>query len=807
MMNPCVKTLIILIIATLTSLEGTAQFSREPFAQGELLVKIKGSKGQENAFLQRTGSRKLESLRGSEWTLIALPKGVSVESARDSFAQDPAIKSVQPNYYYYLDVTPNDPRFGELYGMTKIAAPAAWDISTGSMNTIVAVIDTGIQYTHEDLAANIWTNTGETPGNNIDDDGNGFIDDVYGYDFRFNDNDPNDEHGHGTHVAGTIGAVGNNAIGVVGVNWKVRLMAIKIYDSTGFGTTSAMLINAYNYVTMMRNRGENIRVTNNSYSGCDEACGYDQATKDALDAMADAGILNVFAAGNQNRNVDTDPAYPGSYDSPGVLTVAASTSTDTRSGFSNFGVTNVDLAAPGSGILSTIFNGTGYGTKSGTSMASPHVAGAAGLLSSHNPGLSPASLKATLMNSVDQLANWSGVVKTGGRLNIANALSNQTSCLISLNPSSQFIFPEGGSFQVNVSAPVNCDYTVKNNASFATLTSASQGSGNSTVRYDVGFNSAMPRSGVIKIGDREFSISQSAHKMFPHRGFVDFEGDGWTDYSAIQDVNGRMIWHMYGSLGYRAFDFGLFAEDIPVPGHYDDDLINDIAVWRRSTGTFYVLRSSDGQVQIVNFGLNGDNPLATQDFDGDGRNDFAVTRKANGKLIWFILRSSDGQVSIFQFGNDTDKLVRGDYDGDGKADPAVYRPETDSPANTFFVLRSSDQVMTAATFGISSIDELVPNDFDGDGKTDFAVWRTTTGVWHVLRSSDGGYQSVHFGTSGDKPTPGDYDGDGRTDYSVWRPGGAGASGTFYKYSVLTGFSAIQWGNSASLLPAEIVRTP
>ncbi len=359
-----------------------------------------------------------------------------VATAPQLLGKNPDIEAVQPNFYYYLAAAPNDTRFSELWGMNAISAPAAWDIATGNANTVVAVIDTGIQYTHEDLAANMWSNPGETPGNGIDDDGNGFIDDVYGYDFRFNDSDPLDEHGHGTHVAGTIGAKGNNALGVVGVNWNVRLMAIKIYDATGFGTTSAMLINAYNYVTLMKINGVNIRVTNNSYSGCDEACGYDQATKDALDAMGNAGILNVFAAGNDNTDIDSTPAFPASYTSPTVLSVASSTSTDARSGFSNFGPVSVDLAAPGSGILSTIFNGSGYGSKSGTSMASPHTAGAAALLSSHNPALSPSSLKATLMNSVDPLANWSGVVKTGGRLNIANALSNQTNCTIALSPGS-----------------------------------------------------------------------------------------------------------------------------------------------------------------------------------------------------------------------------------------------------------------------------------------------------------------------------------------------------------------------------------
>ncbi|MDH3529522.1 MAG: S8 family serine peptidase, partial [Acidobacteriota bacterium] len=635
MMNLLWKLLLFATIASLSVVDAKAQFSRELFAPGELLVRLKPA--SEAAFYARSGAVKREGLYQSAWTLVSLPKGTSVESASSSFLRDPAVEAVQPNFYYYLAVDPDDTHFGTLWGMPQISAPLAWDTETGSSDTIVAVIDTGIRYTHEDLAANIWTNPLEIPGNNTDDDSNGLIDDVYGYDFFFNDNNPDDDFGHGTHVAGTIGAAGNNAIGVVGVNWNVKMIAVKIYDSTGFGTTSAMLINAYNYITALKLRGENIRVTNNSYAGCDEACGYDQATKDALDAMGDAGILNVFAAGNDARDVETAPAYPASYNSASVLSAAASTSTDTRSGFSNFGAISVDLAAPGSGIISTIFNGTGYGSKSGTSMASPHVAGAAALLSSHNPALNNASLKATLMNTVDALANWDGAVRSGGRLNVANALANQTVCDITLNPESQFVFPEGGDFAIDVTVPDGCDYNVKKNADlfFGTITSPETGSGDSTISYSVSGNSGQLRGGKIFIGDREFQITQSTSQAFPHRGFIDFEGDGRTDFTAIQNIGGQMIWHTLGSGGYQGFSFGLFADDVPIPGHYDGDLINDLAVWRRSTGTFYVYLSATSAVQVVNFGVDGDNPIVTQDFDGDGINDFAVVRKQNGKLIWY----------------------------------------------------------------------------------------------------------------------------------------------------------------------------
>ena len=374
-------------------------------------------------------------------------------------------------------------------------------------------------------------------------------------------------------------------------------------------------------------------------------------------------------------------------------------------------------------------------------------------------------------------------------------------------PRRSLFTPEGGSFEIAVTSPDNCDYTVTkdNNAFFVTITSNGQATGDSVVTYDVEANSELPRGGKILIGDAEVQVTQAPGKLFPHRGFVDFDGDGRTDLVSIEDVGGQMVWHV--EFPQNDFSFGLFADDIPIPGHYDNDDINDFAVWRRSTGTFYVFKSSDSSVQIVTFGLDGDDPLVTQDFDGDGIYDLAVVRKQGGKLVWYILRSTDGGVTIVQFGNETDQPIRGDYDGDGKADIGVYRPSTDSPANTFFVLKSSDQTALIVPFGVSGTDELVPNDFDGDGKTDFAVWRSTTGDWHLLRSGDNySYHVFHFGSPGDLPTPGDYDGDGRTDYSVWRPGTGGGAGTHYQYSLWQGFGSSMFGSSERMFPTEIVRT-
>ncbi len=484
-----------------------------PFVEGELLVKFSKSSADKTAKASRlkAGSSLLEELKGTEWQRIRLPKGMSVDEAVRLYEKDPSVAAVQPNFYYRLLATPNDPQYSNsgLYGLQNISAPAAWDLSTGSPDVVVVVIDTGIRLTHEDLAANIWTNTDEIPGNGIDDDNNGFIDDFYGWDFRYDDNDPSDQHGHGTHVAGTIGAVGNNALGIVGVNWNVKLMAIKIYSPSGTDTTSAMLINAYNYVRMMKQRGVNIRVTNNSYGGCGEACGYDHATREAIDALGEAGILNVFAAGNNNRNTDTVPFYPGSYDLPSILNVANSNSSDQRGPSSNYGAVTVDLAAPGTGILSTT-NGSNssYGNSSGTSMAAPHVAGAAALLAAHRPDLSASSLKATLMNNVDALPAWNGLVKTGGRLNVAAALSAPTICTAVVGTENLFVGTKGGVFSVDASMPQNCDYSVRGEYFWIQALTRSA-SGTQTVQFRVSVNNTIFRSGNLRIGDKLIQITQS----------------------------------------------------------------------------------------------------------------------------------------------------------------------------------------------------------------------------------------------------------------------------------------------------------
>jgi subtilisin family serine protease/subtilisin-like proprotein convertase family protein len=374
-------------------------------------------------------------------------QGVSVADALRAYRASGLVQYAEPNYTVHLMLTPNDPQFGSLYGLhntgqaggtsdADIDAPAAWDTTTGSSTVVVAVIDTGVDYTHPDLVNNIWINQGEIPNNNVDDDGNGVIDDIHGANFIGSgippSGDPMDDHYHGTHVAGTIGAEGNNGIGVVGVAWDVQIMALKFLDAGGSGYIDDA-IEAVEYATMMRTQyGVNVRLTSNSWGGGP----YTQALYDAIEAGGDAGILFVAAAGNSGTDADFDPMYPAAYDSPYIVSVAATDRNDAYAYFSNWGATSVDLAAPGVDVLSTM-PGNSYGTLSGTSMATPHVSGTAALVWSEFPALTPLQVKERLLSGVDDISaipgNSSKPTVTNGRLNAQGAL-DATNDLIPPDP-------------------------------------------------------------------------------------------------------------------------------------------------------------------------------------------------------------------------------------------------------------------------------------------------------------------------------------------------------------------------------------
>ena len=368
---------------------------------------------------------------------VKIREGLEVMEAVSQYRLDPTVEHVQPNFIYRFYTSPDDTLFPEQWGLhntgqtifeiagtedADIDAPEAWTIATGSHDVVIAVIDSGVAYNHPDLKDNIWVNPGEVAGDELDNDGNGYIDDIYGWDFFDNDNDPLDDavDGHGTHVAGIIGAVGNNGIGVSGVNWNVSIMAIKIGGAEGFGTTLTG-VSAINYAVK-----NGARVINASWGGYD----FDQLLYDTIQAAGNAGALFVAATGNAGSDSDAIPSYPDGFDLQNIISVAATDQNDDLATTnvagatfsSNYGADSVDVSAPGVNVLSAT-TGNNYSYMDGTSVASCFVTGLAGLLLSVNPDLTVAQLKELILDGVDPKPGLAGRLVTGGGINAFNSLN------------------------------------------------------------------------------------------------------------------------------------------------------------------------------------------------------------------------------------------------------------------------------------------------------------------------------------------------------------------------------------------------
>ncbi len=458
--------------STNTSTTNNSKRAEAEYVPGEVLVRFRSEEtvvgGEESVpmpLLARGTGREIQaSIEKFDGAEMVRGLRLARVPAEDTLKAVEALKAradvlyAEPNYIWHKTNTPNDASYGDLWGLKNtgqtgnndqsptqpapqpgtpgadIKAEQAWNTTTGSRSVVVGVVDEGIDINHPDLQPNIWVNPGEVAGNGIDDDGNGFVDDVNGWDFNSNDRTvydgapTNDIDSHGTHVAGTIGARGNNGVGVAGVNWQVSLMSLKVLGVGGGSTVN--IIKAYAYARMMREQhGINIRVLNNSYGGS----GFSQAAFDAISALNEAGILFVAAAGNDANDSFNFPDYPASYDLPNVIAVAATDRFDQLAVFSNFGARSVSMGAPGRGILSTTPNNT-YQFFSGTSMATPHVTGAAALVCASipgcagsaaiNSGISTEHLRGVIALSGDVIPSLQGKTTTGRRLNVAAAIQS-----------------------------------------------------------------------------------------------------------------------------------------------------------------------------------------------------------------------------------------------------------------------------------------------------------------------------------------------------------------------------------------------
>lgn len=414
-----------------------AHASEPEAVPGEYVVKLKPSVSVAGHSVQNL-SKVLGGFVKStipDYNMVVVKRPVMEMSAFavQSLSVNDQVEYAEPNYIYRINRTPNDPMLGQLWGLINagqkdssnkvgvagvdVDVEKAWDLQTGSSSLLIAVIDTGVDYTHPDLQDNIWVNEAELNGQpGVDDDGNGYADDVYGMNFT-NANSPRpnglDDHGHGTHCAGTIGARGDDGKGIVGVAWNVRILPVKFLGADGGGSLEGA-IKAIDYATKM-----GAKIMNNSWGGG----GFSQALLEAIQRSNQAGVLFVAAAGNESNNNDARPVYPATYDVPNILSVAAIDNRGAMASFSNYGKRTVHVAAPGVNVYSSVTKGR-YDSWSGTSMAAPHVTGVAVLLASNEPQMTGLELKERILATVRPLSAARGKTSTGGLVSAYNALTN-----------------------------------------------------------------------------------------------------------------------------------------------------------------------------------------------------------------------------------------------------------------------------------------------------------------------------------------------------------------------------------------------
>lgn len=698
-----------------------------------------------------------------------------------------------------IQATPNDALYtgGSLWGMSGDAsspgnefgsqAAEAWAQGhTGSVSNVIGVIDTGIDYTHPDLYLNIWLNQREIPvtlraslsdidsdglitfrdlngsanatyvldyngngrieagdllndarwENGADEDGNGYLDDLIGWDFVNNDNDPYDDHNHGSHVAGTIGALGGNSIGVVGVNWQIQMVALKFLSSAGSGTTVGA-IGAVNYFTnaaisaRIAGSAENFVATSNSWGGGS----YNQGLLDAITAAAKQDILFVAAAGNNNSNNDTVPSYPNGYATvpvtghEAIISVASITSSGNRSSFSNYGATSVDIAAPGSDIWSTIPNG-GYGSYNGTSMATPHVSGAIALYASLFPNATSAQIRETLLRSTTFTVSVNDLVASDGRLNIPAMLAiappvTDFADWLDGNLGGDILNSRGGND--TISAGSGNDTLDGGDGSDALLGADGNdwlfgGTGVVTRAFlpaqpsplsfiDIGYGSAPAFADFDNDGDLDLLVGRS------DGGLSSFRRNADGSFTPMDGVGGNPA-NPFGSIDIGSYSVPSFT-DFDLNGTLDlvvgrDD--GSLAAYRRNTdGSFTPMDGAGGNPANPFYGIKvtAYSAPSFSDLDLDGDQDLVLGR-TEGTLSAFM-RKEDGSYTPMDGLNG-------------------------NPANPF----------SGINVGLYSIPHFADLDFDGDA--DLVVGGTAGTLAAFRRNADGSYSPMN-GLSGNPANP------------------------------------------------------
>jgi len=589
-------SLLVLLLA-LSAQTASLAATQVPYVPGHILVRADPNQiGVLEDLARRIGAERTDSFNlVPGLNLYQFDQRRSVEDVRQHFLRSSKVIYAEPDYIYHTAAqTPNDPQFSKQYSLDNsgqtggfqdadINAPQMWEIQKGNDNIIIATIDTGIDYTHPDLIDNLWRNPGEIPNNGKDDDNNGYIDDVHGINAITSSGDPMDDNVHGTHVAGTIGARGDNNLGVVGVAQRVKIAACKFLSRAGSGGVSDA-IKCMDYFAALKARAQNpvnIVATNNSWGGG----GASQALLDAIKAHERLNILFIAAAGNSSENNDLVDRYPCNYQVPNVISVAATDSKDMLAPFSSYGKKTVHVAAPGVKILSTVPN-KAYGELSGTSMATPHVAGLAAVISAQYPNYKYQNIKNLIMTSGQVILAAQSTTISGRRIRGADvggvgALTCQNQLL------TRRLKPEGASATISLGGELFLSASGINCAESLSALTVYDQNGQQIILKDNGLSGdSVANDGVLSLAWRPSvagtyvlnfglgdSLSVSVNK--PNVGIGAYKADDTVSYE-YENIKGQAL---------RAGDDTLHMLNIPFPIHFANDPAGYQDLYVSSNGT------------------------------------------------------------------------------------------------------------------------------------------------------------------------------------------------------------------------------
>ncbi len=781
----------------------------------EVLVKIKeGASDKDVAAVHSSADadqkeRVAHVQGGTIWRVHSRTK--NTEALTAALAHNPNIEYIEPNYIVQMGGAPNDPNYNQQWpfknsGQTPtdyfgipgaigadIDMEPAWSITTGSSAIVVGVVDTGIDYTHSDLAANVWSNPGGK-GNVACGAG------THGFNAITKLCDPMDDNGHGTHVSGTIGAVGNNGTGVTGVNWTTSIMGLKFLDPYGYGTT-ANAVAAIEFAVQAKIDGVNVRVLSNSWGGG----GFSKALLDEINRAAQQDILFVAAAGNSYSNNDVFPNYPSNYVADNIIAVAATDNTDTLAYFSNYGATTVHLAAPGVAVYSTMRNGT-YGYLSGTSMATPHVSGVAALVLAHTPSLTTAQVKSAILDNTDPLPSLANKTVTGGRLNAARALGlparptfsltatpafayavpgSSVSFALSITPSNGFTGPVTFSI-TGLPTGVQATFDPASTTTTSTLTLATSPTTPITTSYptvtatdgNVSRKTSLTLITTATVPVPQCPAFGSQTISSPTGGIAhvrgDFNRDGRPDLAIVfPEINsvGIDIGTGNASFSYRSI-VTVGSQPLAITtGDFDGDGVLDLATANSGSANVTILKGT-GDGAFIKLGPvpAGATPfaIATADLNGDGVADLIVANNASN-TVSVLLGHGDGTFAPpvpYSTAGGPYAVVTEDLNRDGKLDVAVVSFNGNKVS---VLMGNGDGTLAAAADYATGTSPtfIVAADLNGDGIADLATSNSGSNNVSVLTGkNDGTFNAAVNYNVGDGPisiAAGDINNDGAMD--------------------------------------------